>query len=301
MLSRPVLQNPPNDEVASRAYARPAALRPSLTAAARPRQSSCRSSRQEEIVARVLAARAGIANRLQRVLRRRRIGKTLVGARSGVSFLRVAPRTSALAGTAARARQSSVRSSCHKEWSPVSLRRLALRTVFGGDELTRPSLAPSGDSFLRRGAGDVGTGRSGGVSAPVICPLVHGRRNRSRCRRAESWQCEPSFAPSSSAMNWQRPPGRPGGRQLSPARPPGRRCRRGRRSRLASIWAYRPAEAAAGASLRPKGTLAIAGLSTVFRIRTMRALGATSDAGARTSRSCMGDLRRTLAGAAVPA
>ena len=42
-------------------------------------------------------------------------------------------------------------------------------------------------------------------------------------------------------------------------------------------------EAAAGASLRPKGSRAIAGLSTAFRIRTMRGLGAMADAGADVS------------------
>ena len=38
--------------------------------------------------------------------------------------------------------------------------------------------------------------------------------------------------------------------------------------------------AAAGASLRPNGSRAIAGLSTAFRIRTMRGLGAMAEAGA---------------------
>jgi hypothetical protein len=61
----------------------------------------------EGIVVRVIAARAGIANRL----RRRRIDKSLPG-------------------------------------------------------------AGSGDSFVRRGARDIGADRSDGTSAPVICPLV---------------------------------------------------------------------------------------------------------------------------------
>ena len=103
-------------------------------------------------------------------------------------------------------------------------------------------------------------------------------------------------------MNWRRPPCRPGGRQLSPARPPGHRCRRGRRSKLASNSGVSAGgEAAAGASLRPKGSRAIAGLSIAFRIRTMRGLGAMAEsgaaAGADVSLDLWADTRRTLAAA----
>jgi hypothetical protein len=73
----------------------------------------------------------------------------------------------------------------------------------------------------------------------------------------------------------------------------GRVCRR-RRDRCGS------------ASLRPNGSRAIGGLSTAFRTRTTRALGAMAVPArrpARMSRSISGRaLRRTLeAGAAVPA
>ena len=65
-------------------------------------------------------------------------------------------------------------------------------------------------------------------------------------------------------------------------------------------------EAAAGASLRPNGSLAIGGLSTAFRIRTIRALGAMADAGATAGADVSPDLwagasADACGGAAVPA
>jgi hypothetical protein len=144
-------QKPLTGEEPSRAYARPAALRASLTAAARARQSSCRSSRQKE------------------------------------SF-------------------------------SMSLRReLAARTVFcfffGGDKLATP-------------APDRATGFSDAAAATSL------------------------LAATLSAAGGDTGGSAGGG------------------------------ETAAGTSLRPNGSLAIGGLSTAFRIRTIRALGAMADAGA---------------------
>ena len=144
-------QNPLTGKEPSRAYARPAALRASLTAAARARQSSCRSSRQKE------------------------------------SF-------------------------------SMSLRREAARTVFcfffGGDKLAMPSLAA-----------DRATAFSGAAAATSL----------------------PAGAASAACRDRG---GSAGG-----------------------------GEAAAVASLRPNGSRAIGALSTAFRIRTIRALGAMADAG----------------------
>src|SRR4051812_21875592 len=144
-------QKPLTGKEPSRAYARPAALRPSLTAAARARQSSCRSSRQKE------------------------------------SF-------------------------------SMSLRREAARTVFcfffGGDTLATPSLAA-----------DRATAFSGAAAAASL--------------------------PAGTASAACRDRGSAGG-----------------------------GAAAAVVSLRPIGSRAIGGLSTAFRIRTIRALGAMADAGA---------------------
>jgi hypothetical protein len=144
-------QKPLTGKEPSRAYARPAALRASLTAAARARQSSCRSSRQKE------------------------------------SF-------------------------------SMSLRREAARTVFcfffDGDELAKPSLALDRATAFSDAA--IGTSPAGAVALKA---------------------CGDSR-------------GSPG------------------------------SDAAAGASLRPNGSRAIGGLSTVFRIRTIRGLGAIADPGA---------------------
>jgi hypothetical protein len=60
-------------------------------------------------------------------------------------------------------------------------------------------------------------------------------------------------------------------------------------------------EAAAGASLRPKGSRAIAGLSTAFRIRTMRGWGAMADAGADVSLDWAGTSADACGRGAVPA
>ena len=157
-------QNPLNEDAASRALARPTGLRASFTAAARALQSSCRSSRQKE----------SLPASLRRELALRAFFGGDESASPSLAPARAAPATSALAGASGRELQSSVRSSRQKESLPVSLRReLALRTVFGGDGSTRLlPRARSGDSFLRRGTGDVGAGRSGGASAPVICPLA---------------------------------------------------------------------------------------------------------------------------------
>jgi hypothetical protein len=65
--------------------------------------------------------------------------------------------------------------------------------------------------------------------------------------------------------------------------------------------------AAAGASLRPKGILPIAGLSTGLRTRTMRVLGAMADggggatAGADVSPDAGGSASAVVRGVAVPA
>ena len=124
-------QNPPNDEVASRAYARPAALRPSLTAAARPRQSSCRSSRQKESLPVSLRRELALRTVFSAFFGGDELARPSVAPVRVSAFSGVAPRTSALAGTAARVLQSSVRSSCQKESLSMSSRReLAVRTVF---------------------------------------------------------------------------------------------------------------------------------------------------------------------------
>jgi hypothetical protein len=59
--------------------------------------------------------------------------------------------------------------------------------------------------------------------------------------------------------------------------------------------------AAAGASLRPNGSRAIAGLSTAFRIRTMRALGAMAEAGADVSLDVWADTSADACGRAAVA
>ena len=106
------------------------------------------------------------------------------------------------------------------------------------------------------------------------------RRNRSRCRRAER-QCEPSFASSSAATNWQGLRWRPeratafSGAAAATSLPAGA-ASAACRDRGGSAGG---GEAAAVASLRPNGSRAIGGLSTAFRIRTIRALGAMADAG----------------------
>ena len=144
-------QKPLTGKEPSRAYARPGALRPSLTAAAGARQSSCRSSRQKEL------------------------------------------------------------------FSMSSRRELAARTVFcfffGGDKLATPSLAA-----------DRATAFSGAAAAASL----------------------------------------PAGTASAACRDRGG-CAGG-------------GETAAGASLRPNGSLAINGLSTAFRIRTTRALGVITGA-----------------------
>src|SRR3954464_3544582 len=143
--------------------------------------------------------------------------KPLAGKEPSRAYARpAAPRPSLT--EAARARQSSCRSSCQNESLSMSLRREAVRTVFcfffGGDELATPSLAADPTTAFSEPAAT--TSLPAGVVSTV-------------CRD-----------PDESAGS----------------------------------------EAAAGASPLPRGIRAIGGLSTAFRIRTIRTLGAMADAGA---------------------
>ena len=122
----------------------------------------------EGIVAGVIAARAGIARRLRRLLRRRRIGKPLPGACAGGA-------RDIGAGRSVGASTPIICPLVAPEGIVAGVvaagAGIANRLRRGRIDKTLPG-ARSGDSFLRRGAGDVGAGRSGGASAPVICPLA---------------------------------------------------------------------------------------------------------------------------------
>ena len=110
----------------------------------------------------------GIVASIARLLRRRRIGKPLPGASAGGA-------RDIGAGRSVGARTPIICPLVAPEGIVARVvaagAGIANRLRRGRIDKTLPG-ARSGDSFLRRGAGDVGIGRSGGASAPVICPLA---------------------------------------------------------------------------------------------------------------------------------
>ena len=280
-------QNPLNEDAGSRALARPAGLRASFTAAARALQSSCRSSRQKESL---LALRAFFGG-----------GES---ASPSLAPARAAPATSALAGASGRELQSSVRSSRQKESLPVSLRReLALRTVFGGDGSTRLSLAPVRVTAFSGVA--PGTSALAGAAGRVLQSSVRSPRQKeslsmsSRRELAVRTVFCTFFFGGDELATASLPPGRTpafSGAAAGTSLPAGTAF-----EACVDSGVSAGGEAAAGASLRPKGSRAIAGLSTAFRIRTMRGWGAMADAGADVSLDWAGTSADACGRGAVPA
>ena len=253
-------QNPLNEDAASRALARPTGLRASFTAAARAFQSSCRSSRQKE----------SLPASLRRELALRTVFGGDESTRPSLAPFRVtalsgvAPGTSALAGASGRALQSSVRSSRQKESLPVSLRReLALRTVFGGDGSTRPSLAPVRVTALSGVAR--GTSALTGAAGRALQSSVRSSRQKGslsmssrRVLAVRTVFCTFFFGGDELATASLAPGRTPAfsGATAGTSLPAGAAFEACVDSGVSAGGA-----AAAGASLRPKGSRAIAGLS----------------------------------------
>ena len=209
---------------------------------------------------------------------------------------------------AARAFQSSCRSSRQKESLPASLRReLAFRTVFDaffcGDESANSSLAPARVAALS-GVVPWTSALTGASGRALQSSVRSSRQKRSlsmssrRVMAVRTVFCTFFFGGDELATASLAPGRTPAfsGADAGTSLPAGAAFEACVDSGVSAGGA-----AAAGASLRPNGSRAIAGLSTAFRIRTMRALGAMAEAGADVSLDVWADTSADACGRAAVA